>query len=98
MTTDKHWRVRRQFADFLASFLEPIQEFKERVEFLVDNPDKTKKDFVISIKAKYVKQVFKKILCNVSIDIVNDSDDQVAIEGINILTEYYFIFRENHFE
>ena len=53
---------------------------------------------MISTKAKYVKAVFKKLLSDVSLEIINDGDDQVAIEGVNILTEYYFIFRESHFE
>ena len=98
MSYDRHWRVRKQFADFLFAFLAPIHEYRERVEFLQANTGRTKKDFAISTRAKYVKAVFKKLLSDVSIEIITDGDDQVAIEGVNILTEYYFIFRESHFE
>ena len=40
---------------------------------------------------------FDTVLQELTMEIFNDLDDQVALEGINIFTEYYFLFHELQF-
>lgn len=100
MSFDKSWRIRKQFADFVCAFLEPLHEYHKRDESRPtgETKDCWKSKYTISPKAKLVKKAFKTILHQPSIDILSDGDDQVAIEGVNILTEFHYLFPRRSFE
>lgn len=100
MSCDKSWRIRKQFADFVCAFLEPLHEYRKRDEMRPDDETKEswKPKYVISKKAKLVKRAFKTIVHQPTLNILSDGDDQVAIEGVNILTEFHYIFPKHAFE
>ena len=81
-------------------FLKQLDEYRQRSELKdqhsVDSEQRVK--FKISAKAKMIKRAFKTILLRPTIDILSDGDDQVAIEGVSILTEYYYLFPKSAFD
>lgn len=100
MSFDRNWRIRRQFAEFVAAFLEPLDEHRTRLEIIDTtyngglSKSIIKKRFPISERAKQIKKAFKSVLKEVTVEILNDLDDQVAIEGINVLSNYDFLFNK----
>lgn len=46
------------------------------------------------MRAKMTKKAFKIVLKEPTILLLADVDEQVAIEGISICSEYYFLFSE----
>ena len=71
MSFDRSWRIRKQFADFISLFLEPLDEYRQHLELHQSNFA----EFPISDRAKRIKMAFKTILADMTLEILSDSDD-----------------------
>ena len=52
---------------------------------------------MISKRIKSIKKAFKTILKDYIYEILNDDDDQVAVEAISILINFFYLFQERSF-
>lgn len=96
MSFDRGWRIRKQFMEFIDTFLEPLKEFKTRLELEESDSSLTKavlkERFPVSMIARQTKKAFKSTLKEITIEVLDDVDDQVAIEAINVLINFDFLF------
>ena len=100
MSYDRSWRLRKQFSEFVRVFLEPLAEYKDRqnlIETQGMSKIEVKVKFPVSDRAKKTKKAFKSILKDVTSEIISDSDDQVALEGMSILVNYDYLFHNSSF-
>lgn len=103
MSYDRSWRIRKQFACFINVFLQPLDSYKERLELKCQGESYAElgpqaKSVVMSEQAKQTKKAFKSTLFDITLEVLNDSDDQVAIEGIKVFNNFYFLFNKADFE
>ena len=64
MSSYRSWNIRKQFADFISVFLQPLDEYRQRSELeeLRGQNSDFNAPFQISPQAKLVKKAFKTIL------------------------------------
>ena len=60
--------------------------------------EQCKVKFPVSRRAKRIKKTFKTVLKEVTLEVLSDGDDQVAIEGISVLIENDYLFQKSSFE
>ena len=97
MSDDKHWKVRKQLAEFINTLLTPLLEHHEI--FSSNNSEKQRKtDSTTSTQARALITIFKSSVQEIVFELLADGEDQVSLEAINILTEFHFLFRTSHYE
>eukprot|EP00347_Sterkiella_histriomuscorum_P001141 403373167 len=109
MCTDTNWKIRKQAAQFLFEYLQPLHAMKKksRIEEVTkrgdNSPQKNQGKFIQQNNEqaeviKVTKTRFKSHFHDIIIELAADEEKLVQIDGIELMSEFLIVFKKQIIE